>query len=142
LRSRHHPLLAYCDNTGGEPLAWKMRKGSAGSNTAADHIALTASAIAALPAAFRRRLVITVDGAGASHDLITHLDKLAARPGHQVIYSAGWMLAEREVATDRRARASTLTSTSPSRQPRKKDPGPVEPPATLPASRATVIPQR
>ena len=26
----HHPLLAYCDNTGGEPLAWMLRKGSAG----------------------------------------------------------------------------------------------------------------
>ena len=42
--------------------------------------------------------MITVDGAGASHDLIAHLDKLAARPGYQVIYSAGWMLAEREKA--------------------------------------------
>jgi DDE family transposase len=34
----HHPLLSYCDNTGGEPLAWMLRKGSAGSDTAADHI--------------------------------------------------------------------------------------------------------
>jgi hypothetical protein len=94
----HHPLLAFCDNTGGEPLAWELRRGSAGSNTAADHITLTDAAIAALPPAFRRRLMITVDGAGASHDLIAHLDKLAARPGYQVIYSAGWMLAEREKA--------------------------------------------
>src|SRR3974377_488536 len=31
----HHPLLAVCDNTGGEPLAWMLRRGSAGSNTAA-----------------------------------------------------------------------------------------------------------
>ena len=45
----HHPLLAYCDNTGGEPLAWMLRKGSAGSNTAADHIDITDAAIAALP---------------------------------------------------------------------------------------------
>jgi hypothetical protein len=30
----HHPLLAACDNTG-EPLAWMLRPGSAGSNTAA-----------------------------------------------------------------------------------------------------------
>ena len=29
---------AVCDNTGGEPLAWMLRRGSAGSNTAADHI--------------------------------------------------------------------------------------------------------
>src|ERR1700684_2482699 len=56
----HHPLLAYCDNTGGEPLAWMLRRGSAGSNTAADHIAITDAAIAALPPAWRRNLMITV----------------------------------------------------------------------------------
>jgi hypothetical protein len=91
----HHPLLAYCDNTA-EPLAGMLRPGSAGSNTAADHITLVDAAIAALPPAFRRRLMVTCDGAGASHNLITHLDKLAARPGHQVIYSAGWALGARE----------------------------------------------
>jgi hypothetical protein len=94
----HHPLLAVCDNTGGEPLAWMMRKGSAGSNTAADHTALVDAAIAALPPAFRRRLMITVDGAGASHDLVKHLHKLAARPGRQLTYSVGWALGEREKA--------------------------------------------
>ena len=91
----HHPLLAACDNTG-EPLAWMLRRGSAGSNTAADHIALVNAAIAALPPGFRRRLMITCDGAGASHNLVKHLDKLAARPGHQLIYSVGWALGERE----------------------------------------------
>jgi hypothetical protein len=92
----HHPLQAYCDNTGGEPLAWMLRRGSAGSNTAADHIALTDAAIAALPPAFRRRLMVTVDGAGASHELIQHLDTLARRPGYQLIYSVGWAMTERE----------------------------------------------
>ena len=29
----HHPLMAYCDNTGGEPLAWMLREGSAGCPT-------------------------------------------------------------------------------------------------------------
>jgi len=55
----HHPLLAVCDNTGGEPLAWMLRRGSAGSNTAADHLALTGVAIAAVPPGHRRRLMIT-----------------------------------------------------------------------------------
>jgi hypothetical protein len=94
----HHPLLAVCDNTGGEPLAWMLRPGSAGSNTAADHLAIADAAIAALPPAFRRKLMITVDGAGASHDLVGHLDKLASRRGYQVIYSVGWALGEREKA--------------------------------------------
>lgn len=92
-----HPLLAYCDNTG-EPLAGMLRPGSAGSNTAADHLAVLEAAITALPPAFRRRLMVTCDGAGASHDLITRLDKLAARPGYQLIYSVGWALGEREKA--------------------------------------------
>ena len=56
------------------------------------------AAITALPPAFRRRLMVTCDGAGASHDLIARLDKLAARPGYQLIYSVGWELGERERA--------------------------------------------
>ena len=55
----HYPLLAFCDNTGGEPLAWMLRKGSAGSNTAADHIGLVDASVAALPPAWRRNLMVT-----------------------------------------------------------------------------------
>ena len=91
----HHPLLAYCDNTG-EPLAGMLRNGSAGSNTAADHLVVLDAAIEALPPKFRRRLMVTADGAGASHDLVTRLDKLASRPGYRVIWSVGWELGERE----------------------------------------------
>ncbi len=85
-----HPLLGYCDNTS-EPLAGMLRPGSAGSNTAADHLAVLDAAIAALPPAFRRRLMITCDGAGASHDLITRLDKLAARPGLDCGHRRCWI---------------------------------------------------
>jgi hypothetical protein len=92
-----HPVGCWCDNTG-EPLAAMLRPGSAGSNTAADHIAVLKAAIAALPPAHRRRLMVTCGGAGASHDLITCLDTLASRPGHQLIYSAGWGLGKREKA--------------------------------------------
>jgi hypothetical protein len=94
----HHPLLAVCDNTGGEPLAWMLRRGSAGSNTAADHLALLDAAIAALPPGFRRRLMVTADGAGASHGLIARLDELARRRGYELTYSVGWALGERERA--------------------------------------------
>jgi Transposase DDE domain group 1 len=94
----HHPLLAACDNTGGEPLAWMLRRGSAGSNTAADHLVLLDAAIAALPPAFRRRLMVTADGAGASHGLIARLDALAGRRGYELTYSVGWVLGERERA--------------------------------------------
>jgi hypothetical protein len=91
----YHPLLAYCDNTG-EPLAGMLRKGSAGSNTVADHLTVLEAAIAALPPAFRRQLMVTCDGAGASHGLIARLDTLASRRGYQLTYSVGWELGERE----------------------------------------------
>jgi hypothetical protein len=91
----HHPLLAYCDNTG-EPLAGMLRRGSAGSNTVADHLQILADAVAALPPRYRRHLMVTADGAGASHGLITRLDALAARRGYQLTYSVGWELGERE----------------------------------------------
>jgi hypothetical protein len=94
----HHPLLAYCDNTGGEPLARMLRRGSAGSSTAADHLALLDAAIAALPPGFRRKLMVTADGAGASHGLVARLDALAGRRGYELVYSVGWVLGERERA--------------------------------------------
>ena len=75
-----------------------LRRGSAGSNTAADHLALLDAAIAAVPPGFRRRLMVTVDGAGASHGLIARLDELASRRGYELTYSVGWALGERERA--------------------------------------------
>ncbi len=89
-----HPLLACCDNTG-EPLAGMLRKGSAGSNTVADHLQILDEAIGTLPPASRRALMVTADGAGASHGLITRLDTLARRRGYQLTYSVGWELGER-----------------------------------------------
>jgi hypothetical protein len=94
----HHPLVAVCDNTGGEPVAWMLRRGSAGSNTAADHLDLLDAAIAALPPGLRRKLMVTADGAGASHALVARLDTLAGRRGFELTYSVGWMLGEREKA--------------------------------------------
>jgi hypothetical protein len=90
-----HPLGCWCDNTG-EPLAGMLRPGSAGSNTTADHLTVLEAAIAALPPKHRRRLMVTCDGAGASHGLIARLDQLASRPGHQLVYSVGWELGKRE----------------------------------------------
>jgi len=90
-----HPLLGYCDNTT-EALAGMLRPGSAGSNTTTDHLTVLDAAITAVPARHRRRLMVTCDGAGASHGLIERLDELAARPGHQLVYSVGWELGERE----------------------------------------------
>jgi len=93
----HHPLMAWCDNTG-ESLALLLRKGNAGSNTAADHIDVLDEAITQIPARYRRDLLITVDGAGASHGLVHHITTLNASPWRTVQYSIGWDLGARERA--------------------------------------------
>ena len=93
-----HPLTAWCTNVG-DNLAAMLRPGSAGSFTAADHIAVLDAAIAQLPAAWRTDLLVTVDGAGFSHALIDHLtacntariaDGRYGRRGRRVEYSVGW----------------------------------------------------
>lgn len=89
--------MAWCDNTG-ESLGFKLRAGSAGSNTTADHIEVLDAAIAQIPATHRRNLLITADGAGASHGLIEHLSALNNKPGRRAHYSIGWDLTERERA--------------------------------------------
>ncbi len=90
----HHPLTAWCDNTG-ESLALRLRPGNAGSNTASDHIEVLTEAIAQVPARYRRDLLVTVDGAGSTLDLIGHITALNAVPGQQVHYSVGFDLDHR-----------------------------------------------
>jgi DDE family transposase len=90
----HHSLTAWCDNTG-ESLAFRLRPGNAGSNTAIDHIETLGEAIAQLPPRRRRNLLITVDGAGASRELVEHISALNARPGWRVHYSIGFDLDQR-----------------------------------------------
>ena len=90
----HHPLTAWCDNTG-ESLAVKLRTGSAGSNTVADHLEVLTAALTQIPGSFRRDLLITCDGAGATKDLLAHITTLNAAPGRRVGYSVGFDLDER-----------------------------------------------
>jgi hypothetical protein len=89
-----HPLTAWCSNTG-ENLALMQRVGSAGSFTASDHVAVLDAAIAQVPGPYRRDLLVTIDGAGASHEVIEHLHALNTAPAHggrgrRVEYSIGW----------------------------------------------------
>ena len=94
----HHPLTAWCDNTG-ESLAFRLRPGNAGSNTASDHIGVLDEAIAQVPDPYRRDLLVTCDGAGATLDLINHITALNTVHGRRVHYSVGFDL-------DARARAA------------------------------------
>jgi hypothetical protein len=89
-----HPLLAFADHGpdgAGEPLACLLRKGNAGSNTAADHIAVTKAALAQLPGhrsgvRAGRKILIRTDSAGSTHEFVNWLS------GQRLSYSLGFTL--------------------------------------------------
>jgi len=87
-----HPLGAWLANTA-ESLAMLLRPGNAGSNDAADHIAVLTAAIRQIPSRMRSRLLVRVDGAGASHELIAHLLSLTSRR-RIVLFTCGWAITE------------------------------------------------
>jgi hypothetical protein len=94
----YHPLAVWCDNTQ-ELLAAVLRPGDAGSNTAADHIAVLTDAISQVPVAHRQKMLVRADGAGASHDLVDWLTVLNTAPKHgrrgrAVEYSVGFAITQ------------------------------------------------
>jgi len=84
-----HPILAYCDETG-EALAAILRPGNAGSNTAADHIAVIEGALAQIPASLIEtiEIVVRADSAGATHEVIGFCRE------HRLRYSVGYELTD------------------------------------------------
>jgi Transposase DDE domain group 1 len=84
-----HPLGVWCDNTH-ELLAVMLRPGNAGSNHAGDHIDVLTRAIAQVPAAYRRRLLVRADGAGATHELLDWLTAQGQVRGRRLEYSVGF----------------------------------------------------
>jgi len=91
-----HPLCAFLDHGPagtGEPLHLMLRPGNAGSNTAADHIAVTRKALAQLPGhrpGVRpgRRVLVRTDAAGATHDFLDWLHQ------RRLSYSVGFTLGD------------------------------------------------
>ena len=68
-----------------------LRPGNAGSNTFTDHKEVLAAAIRQVPARFRRRILVRVDGAGASHELVEHL-LATSSPRRALLFTCGWMI--------------------------------------------------
>ena len=66
-----HPMLAYGDQIG-EAMAGELRAGNAGANTAADQIAVAEQALEQIPVEHIEdiEIVLRVDSAGASHELL------------------------------------------------------------------------
>ena len=86
-----HPLWAFCDHGAagtGEPLAFALRPGNAGSNTVADHITVLRAALAQLPGGHSRgkKVLVRVDGAGGTHELLAWLTR------RRLSYSVGFTL--------------------------------------------------
>ncbi len=53
------------------------------------------AAIGQIPAPYRRDLLVTIDGAGAGHEIVDHITALNARHAHRVHYSVGFDLDDR-----------------------------------------------
>ncbi|MGH3282275.1 MAG: IS1380 family transposase [Trebonia sp.] len=85
-----HPLAAWCTSTR-ECLAMLLRPGNAGSSTFADHKEVLTAAIRQVPAAYRRKILVRLDGAGASHDLVKHLLSLTSKR-RTVLFTCGWTI--------------------------------------------------
>ena len=85
-----HPLCAFVDygQAGtGEPLAILLRPGNAGSNTAADHIAVVTDALRQLPGGRAgKSVLVRIDGAGSTHKVIDWLTR------RRLAYSVGFTL--------------------------------------------------
>jgi hypothetical protein len=87
-----HPLAGWCANTQ-ECLAMLLRPGNAGANTVADHLEVLAACIGQIPAAHRAKLLIRVDGAGASHGLLERIEALNTTR-RTVRYTVGWKITD------------------------------------------------
>ena len=90
----YHPMLAFCDNTG-EFLAAALRRGNAGSNTAADHITVLDAALAQIPDAHRHGtpILVRADTAGCTQEFLAHIRGLRDT-AVSCEFSVGWAITE------------------------------------------------
>jgi Transposase DDE domain group 1 len=82
-----HPMLAFVDHGvhgSGEALAGLLRPGSAGSNSAADHITVLDAALAQLPEHERAQVLVRTDTGGGVKDFLHHITNLGVQ------YSVGF----------------------------------------------------
>jgi DDE family transposase len=94
----YHPMLAFCDNTG-EFLAAMLRRGNAGSNTAADHITVLDAALTQLPDQHRHGspILVRADTAGCTREFLAHVRGLQDE-AVSCEFSVGWAITAKERA--------------------------------------------
>jgi hypothetical protein len=96
-----HPIWTFVEHGQegtGEPLSILLRKGNAGSNTAADHITVVKAALAQLPdhrigVRPGRKVLVRTDAAGATHEFLEWLTR------RRLSYSVGFTLPDSFAAT-------------------------------------------
>ncbi|MGY4920687.1 IS1380 family transposase [Streptomyces sp. 900116325] len=89
-----HPLVCFLANTG-EGMSGRLRPGNAGSNTAADHIAVLDDALAQIPDAQRHGtdILVRTDSAGSAKAFLAHVRDLRIR-GTRTFFSVGYAVTE------------------------------------------------
>ncbi len=102
------PNLATCDNTD-DVLAIDPRPGNATSNCATDNIALLDLATSRLPGRYRRRMLVRLDGARFSHDLLEHIAAGGGVRGRNWEFSVGWSCTDTEMDAIARLPAGART---------------------------------
>jgi hypothetical protein len=91
-----HPLGSWLANTG-ESLAMELRAGNAGANTVGDHVRVLAAALYQIPHSSQSKILVRVDGAGATHGLLEHLEALNTKR-RTVRYTVGWKITPEDEA--------------------------------------------
>ena len=90
------PNLATCDNTD-ETLVIDPRPGTRPPTARRTTSPPWTLAVSRLPAAFRRRILVRLDGAGYSRELLEHIAAGGGTQGRRWEFSVGWSCTEREV---------------------------------------------
>jgi hypothetical protein len=90
----YHPIFGFLDNTN-EALAGILRPGNAGSNTAADHIAVLDACLAQIPDPHRygQPILVRADTAGSSSQFLAHIRALRNQ-GLDIRFSVGLAITE------------------------------------------------
>jgi hypothetical protein len=90
----YHPIFGFLDNTN-EALAGILRPGNAGSNTAADHIAVLDACLAQIPDSHRygQPIFVRADTAGSSSQFLAHI-RAFRNQGLDIRFSVGLAITE------------------------------------------------
>jgi hypothetical protein len=92
----HMPLGAWVANTR-ECVAMLLRPGNAPPNDVADHKSVLAAALAQLPLPLWSKLLVRIDGAAFSHEVLDHLQQLTTSR-RRVRWVTGWAINDTDEA--------------------------------------------